>query len=62
MQLDERPVPLDPLELRPPLVVSNGVVLLVAGRAPLPEVDVHDGRTLLALADVPAGLLECSTH
>ena len=58
VQLDERPLPLDLLQCRPPLLVPDGVAPLVAGGAPLPGVDVHDGRPLLALADVPAGLLD----
>ena len=57
VQLDERPVPLHPLQLRPSLLAPHRVTLLVAGRAPLPKVDVHDGRALLALADVPARFL-----
>ena len=58
MQLDERPVPLDPFELRPPFLVPDRLALFVAGRAPLPEVHVQDGRALLSLADMPAGLLD----
>ena len=58
VQLDERPVPLDPFELWPPPLVADRLALLVAGRALLPEVDVHDGGSRLALAYVPSRLLD----
>ena len=58
VQLDDGSLPLDPFELLAALVIEHRVAVVVSGGQLLPLLDVHDGRALLALADVSAGLLE----
>ena len=58
LDLRQRAVALLPRVGRPALAVEHRLAALVANLHAAVELDVHDRRALLTLADVPAGLLD----